>query len=411
MARFTDLPNETLFAIANLLSSPEALSALSLTCKRLSRTARETLYAHICLSWKLNKMSQMAKFIAANHKNDMVKAIRLAPQKGPLNAFKVGMKNAFNQVDDLCACFSTLPNLKTFSISLEGEVDRWCLLPPRVLSDILKALPPSVVNLELDTEGIDNIWENKPKHDDTVHLCHAISDLVPRLETLHLRLSCMCTELFRSLAVVDGIRLTSNLRLAAIHLDFPEEKCSKLGVPKRVCDCSARANVHRGHYDPGSLVPNTLFAQLLNYQSLGAFPDLQRFLVIAWSPNRHVRVRDLASRSMTQYPSMTTNSYFEKPYYVVRGPNDEDFCDGFSEVTRALLHETLWSEFDNGARVPPARRVMTKEYGMNREMLRSLESYLATHSQDNHNMGRLSELRGAHAMVIREPHKVKGEES
>ncbi|KAF1954867.1 hypothetical protein CC80DRAFT_506105 [Byssothecium circinans] len=417
MGRFTEIPNELLLAIIECVDSAGTLSALSQTCKRFARPASEALNAHTCLSWKLNKTSQMARFTATNQGNDMVKTIRLAPQTTTLKAFNVGMTTAFRQLNNLCACLSTLPNLSAFSLNVAKEVDRWCALPARPLSDILKSLPPSVVNLELDTEGIDGIWKNKPKTSEDLNLCHTISELLPRLETLQLRLSCICTELFRSLVMVaDAPRKTSKLRFAAINCNFQEQRAVELVMPSKISDCLAYGMINplRPMAGVEGFSPHDFFTHVLHFKLLGAFPHLERFLIISWEPRSHVCVRDVASFSMTNYPilPLSSRSDHDHPRCILRGHDDELYCDGYDEVDRALLNETLWSQMKNGARLPPVRNPTMNEYRINTQSLKSLESDLRDldgTSMEDDDWNNLEEMRRTqHVVVRREPFIIRG---
>ncbi|KAF2247218.1 hypothetical protein BU26DRAFT_343889 [Trematosphaeria pertusa] len=380
MARITDLPNELLVPIFENVwrTSPELVLALALSCKRLHQPARTVYYSHVCLSWKLNRNSALAKFASGNVGNEAVKSIRLSPQKALLSAFKVGMKNAFDHIDVLCACLSSLQNLATFSIFLGVQVDRRCLLPAPALSRIVRALPESVVNFELDTEGIDGIYENKPKTPSDVHLCHDISELLPRLETLRLRVSCMCTELFRSLEPEGTHQPASNLRLAAIKLELYSER--GVEIPNTVVNCQAQWS-GEAHRRDDVLRPTKLFDHLLRLQSKGAFPHLQRFILLSWSTQKCICIRDVASRTTTEYLCMSgrlQNNHWTpadkgEDNYMIRVLGRGDYYGGSEEVAKAIMHEVAWTEEQNGARLPPSRQVVAAEHRLDTSVLQSYQ--------------------------------------
>jgi len=356
MALITDLPTELFLSIVDLLriTYPETLPALSLTCKRLHRPAYEGFAKNISLNWKLNKNSQVVKFVEGNHGSNIVQSIRLSPQKGLLNAFQIGLQSAYQHVNVICACLSSLPNLRTLSLYL-GEVDRWCLMPTTVLVGLVKALPASVENLELDTKGIDRVWKNRPTAENSEpHLCHAISDILPRLITLRLRISCLCADISRSLDVApNGTQPTSKLRLALVSLEIPDH--DRLGQPAAVCDCRQPSNWERRRAYPGALSPKDLFDRFLRQQSHGAFPQLSRFILFSQSNEReqYMRVRDVATRTMTHFP------FLSKPrdhhvYVILKIPGNTDCYGSYEDVEKGMLGEVAWVGGDLGVRIPPA---------------------------------------------------------
>ncbi|KAF1914806.1 hypothetical protein BDU57DRAFT_305096 [Ampelomyces quisqualis] len=172
--------------------------------------------------------------------NTSILTLRLVPQREILSAFRVSMKKAFDHLDALCDCLSSLAELTTFSICLDGhcqdnKLDCRCHLPGLVLARIVRAMPPSLARMDIAT--VDGIWEDKQHADAAVHLCIAISERIPNLDSLWLRASCICTEWFHSLKTVGGTpELTSKLRRAFIRLKYREESES-LGLPAKCGDC------------------------------------------------------------------------------------------------------------------------------------------------------------------------------
>jgi len=151
-----------------------------------------------------------------------------------LNAFKVEMKSAHDHVDALCNCLSGLERLPTFSVFLDDQVDSLCYFPGPLIARIVRALPPSLVHLDLNTECVDRISEFDHSRYGDDHLCIAISERVPSLESLRLRLSCLCTDVFRKLSPTKP----SNLCRAFICLDTSPLKESHLAVDCNVGDCA-----------------------------------------------------------------------------------------------------------------------------------------------------------------------------
>ncbi|KAH7067012.1 hypothetical protein BKA63DRAFT_523571 [Paraphoma chrysanthemicola] len=379
MSRLEKLPNELLSDIVDRVSATsfESLPSLALTCKRLRHLSAPLLWNHVSLPWRLNMRSPIARFIVAHRGNVNIQALRLQPQRSILNAFRIGMKHAFDHLDALCDCLGSLSELKTFSLFLNGLVDSRCTLPGPVLARIVRALPPSIIHLELDTECIDRMYEDKPVNDPKDHLCLAISDRLPHLETLRVRLSCICTGLFSSLSSTATTQPTSKLRRAFIRCDTSPDLESHLGIASQVCDCKlpqSKAGSRGQSY--GALAVDKFAVLLLGLQAAGAFPDLQRFILFSWKGkdnkfDNYLHIRDIATRSTTHYPAKFTMrggndlnvpELEDKDYtcYMIRSHDFTDFVGDRKDLEAAVLHEVAWKELPTGVRLAPTGRLIHK---------------------------------------------------
>jgi hypothetical protein len=377
MAHLDQLPDELLVDIVERVrdTAPEALNIISLTCRKLRRISHPLQWEHVVLPWKMNINSPIARFIKAHRNNSSIKSIRLQPQRSVLNGFRVGMEHAFDHIHALCICLGSLENLKTFSLCLDDQVDLRCTMPGQVLARLIRALPPSVTHVELDTEGVDRVCEDKPVENASHHLCLAISERIAQLETLRLRLSCLCTDLFQSLSSASTPQ-ASQLRRAYIRLDVSPNRERHISVPYHVRDCHRGFPSHvpggaRESEGPGSLSTKDFFQHLLKLQSSGAFPHLQRFMLYSWNPKpreseRYMHIRDVATRSVTQYPQISAGNSGQSRWpgnmcredsRMIRNHQLEDFFGGRKELEKALLHEVQWMETSNGVRLPPTGKL------------------------------------------------------
>ncbi|OAL43204.1 hypothetical protein IQ07DRAFT_685784 [Pyrenochaeta sp. DS3sAY3a] len=84
-----------------------------------------------------------------------------------------------------------LHNLVSFSLVIEGAVE-WYMLRRTTITGLVNALPPSCINLELDTNGYDYM------DDESIHVCETIRRILPRMRNVRLRLGAMCSALFGS---------------------------------------------------------------------------------------------------------------------------------------------------------------------------------------------------------------------
>ncbi|ORY12073.1 hypothetical protein BCR34DRAFT_307400 [Clohesyomyces aquaticus] len=108
---------------------------------------------------------------------------------------------------------SSLSQLKTFSFDLEESDYNYAnRASGRVIQNKLQSLPPSVVNLELDTDGKDCLYREP-----STFLCHNINRLLPQLEILRLCTANLCLDLFD----IDEASLQNcPLRVVVIILTF-----------------------------------------------------------------------------------------------------------------------------------------------------------------------------------------------
>jgi hypothetical protein len=367
MSQFDTLPDELLSNIVEHMDStfPEAIPNLGLTCKRLQRLCHPVQWQHVVLPWRSGKTVPIANFINMHLGNDNIKTLRLQPRPSLLRAFAMKKKTAVYHVEGLCNFLASLSKLNTFSIFPEREPNS--SLPGPVLARIVRALPQSVVHLALDTGSFDKIWAEELDDKSADHLCHALSEILPRLETLHLRLSCLCPDLFRSLASTSQTQKTSRLRRAYIFLESLH--------PHREQEMEESLlvqgwNFHRIR-DPSHKVMTTqeLTRRLLDLHAAGTFPKLQRCIVYSGviDFNRldgYCQIRDIATRSITRFPVLHVRNALKWDIpgikstdlhwiYMIRSRHQENFFGTSHAIHQALLHEVAWKERGQGVRLPP----------------------------------------------------------
>jgi len=243
-----------------------------------------------------------------------------------------------------------------------------------VIARIVRALPPSLLHLEIDTEGVDRISDDDIDRESDDHLCSAISERLPHLETLWLRVSCLCGDLFNSLSRPATPQVTSELRRVFIRMNTDGDRARYLRVSPTVHNCATPRD-QRTEYQavPDTLSMDRMMVSLLGLQAAGAFPRLQRCIVWyeAQIPNKsetYYRVRDIATRTTTQYPKARAWSLqgFDLPVYpgvntdqlfMIKDHNGRDWLGDLGGMEQALLHEVAWKESENGVRLPPSGRL------------------------------------------------------
>ncbi|KAL8711939.1 MAG: hypothetical protein Q9220_003635 [cf. Caloplaca sp. 1 TL-2023] len=118
-------------------------------------------------------------------------------------------RKLWEDLKKLADCIAAdMTNLTSFSLFVhklppEGRTDRHHNDPRGagmssvVLRQLLETLPPTCIDLELDTKGRedDETCGFDPQYHDSAHLCPILQSLLPRLRHLRLRLGFLCPEL------------------------------------------------------------------------------------------------------------------------------------------------------------------------------------------------------------------------
>ncbi|PVH93953.1 hypothetical protein DM02DRAFT_694391 [Periconia macrospinosa] len=187
MTSLQSLPTELLLKIMEHLTNtdPDTLFKVSLTSRKLHHIAQPLVYQHICFSLSCKKpenqlLSPWSKFIRGSHPRDLTTSLTL-------HNFSAEQPTDLSQLNPLYNLISSFQNLKTISLHLyqHFSMDK-TRLPQIIVCRLLQSLPPTVENLELDTNG----YEAFP--DDNAHICPQIRRVLPQLAVLRLRVSTLC---------------------------------------------------------------------------------------------------------------------------------------------------------------------------------------------------------------------------
>ncbi|OCL03755.1 hypothetical protein AOQ84DRAFT_381306 [Glonium stellatum] len=257
MTHITDLPSELLLDIFERLrstSSTGTMTAFLLCCRAWHDISASVLYTHVAVDSKLNSNSALSLFIRQRTYLGLVQSLTLRIHQSHLMGFSIKLPKAYDRSEGLNAILPSMSNLKTFSLVLEEQVGKDYAIPSDITAKLLKSLPETVINLELDSYGLDDIGVSG------IHLCQEIGALIPRLQFLRLRISRLCPALLaplrsttvstpRNSAQIDfNARTTSPLRIAVIQLDM---KPDIRGNP-RSCLCGTALQMKR---DPRLVFP------------------------------------------------------------------------------------------------------------------------------------------------------------
>ncbi|KAF2266527.1 hypothetical protein CC78DRAFT_578237 [Lojkania enalia] len=375
MARITDLPNELLITICQILlpTDHKALQALFLVCRALGNSASTVLSEHLCLPWKLNLDCGLVKYISQTSSPETIRSLRILPKKALMNAFSIRMGAAYAHLNPLCSFLSSLPRLRTFCINLSGQNSHNRMFPGQAIDRILKDLPDSVVNLELDTEGAEGLQLQSDIQ--CAHICVSISKLLLRLESLRLRTFSMCPDLF---AVLQRPESTSQLQVAVIKLQLLQDSryCSTTVSHCRGSMRLSNGEPFTGDLNPNKLQPDELFNPLLHLGVAAKFPRLRRFLVLSQHGDGIVRIREVSTRTIMDFPfkrahhcpleNHMVTRMLDLNYeagngqmFMIRDRDGLDYYGTHAEMEAALEASLAWEEMSNCSRLPP--KIPSKE--------------------------------------------------
>jgi hypothetical protein len=275
----TRLPNEILINVfERLLNKPSHLIAAMCTCKRWNHTASTVLYQHISLDSKLREDTSGARFGKFARQYHLIQSLSMRITQVHLMGFSVRSTDAFDRLAELCEAVRRMKNLRTFALSFEesfGHLEGFPV-PHAVIALILQSLPATVVNLNLDCDCIN------PLDDDQPHMCHAVSALLPRLRSLRLRTSHLCSEFLSSLspsATLDHERLSSPSKSKKQLITASRLEYLVIRVIARP-ECAHMAHTALCYFGDRLLHGIDLASTLQGLYNIGAFPSISEFAVI-----------------------------------------------------------------------------------------------------------------------------------
>lgn len=174
------LPNDIVIEILTQLKRVSDTTQDLTSCARVNKAWHDAtaplLYGNIALD-----VANTARFC-----NDLVREKHAADVRSI--SLSVEPYYARQSVTQLASLLPQLTNLRSFSFRLAEPLT--VEIPHHYLVQLVEALPPSCTDLELDTHGKDERYE-----DCTTHLCTSLRSILPRLRHVRLRLR-TCEALF-----------------------------------------------------------------------------------------------------------------------------------------------------------------------------------------------------------------------
>lgn len=352
MASVIELPNEILLDIFECLQgAPSSLVSAMKCSRRWNRLASSVLYRHVSLDSKLREDTPGSRFAKCASQCDLTQSFSLRITQVHLMGFSIYSKDAFDRFFELCDVISRMKNLQTFSLSFEEPIGQGFNVPSVVIVSILRSLPKTVVNINLDCDCISSPDLNQP------HVCHAVSALLPRLRSLRIRTSHLCSGILSSIypqATLDNERpksptqstkpiATSSLEYLLIRLITRPE--SEHGPHTALCYTGDK-----------SLHGTRLADTLQDLYRFGAFPCLRQFAVVGrvdappsprndnWNVFK-VRVFNRDAMRTITFPWCARGG--SSSLYMIRD-SEGDWFGSFDETSTALEGPLRWTR--NGIR-------------------------------------------------------------
>ncbi|KAF2181617.1 hypothetical protein K469DRAFT_670666 [Zopfia rhizophila CBS 207.26] len=352
-AIINELPSEILLDIFEHLrnSSSNGLLAKAMLCCRIwHRLIASVLYSHVAVDSKLHSDSVSSRFTKQFSYGFLVKSFSLRICQVHLLGFNIASPEAYERLCEIRDIFPRLENLYSFSLSLEEQAGQGFFIPKAAVVQIIDSLPRAVVKLNLDIGSLDNTSQS--------HVCYSVSQVIPRLHCLRLRLSHICPVLFSCLEnpaqwsrshdcnvhEVEFPQATfiSELRYAVIRLDTRPD--SVHGTNSRLC-----------HSGIDTMQAVDLATSLQRLHNSGAFPFLRRFAVIdrvdatKSIQNDHwnvFKIRDIIGNATITFPWCPRGG--SSSLFMIRDMRGRDWFGTFNDVANSVDGPLSWAE--TGAR-------------------------------------------------------------
>lgn len=332
MTDITELPNELLVSIFEMLPDTRSLLSVLQTDKRFYSIAKDILLQHVCLHTR----SSLYQLLQKNSSKHITRSITLT-RIPRMNQSEI-KGDCGRQFESILQNLTTLTRLASFSLIDRNPI--WSNAEEEpvgmnvLIVKLIQALPPTITSLEIDTSGY-NERRKGP------HICRSIGDLLPRLRILRVHIRAICSELMHRLQGQDVS--VSPLRIATIRLG------------------GSVAKFRRCNDQPGttSFRPSQFAQMVYATQAAGALPDLQHFILTDWRCiGREAvfwRARDIATRTTTTVPGnrMIHQSIDGRSAYIFRNSEGQDLLGTLPEVHAFLEGSLSWSTSGNGSRSPP----------------------------------------------------------
>lgn len=402
-----DLPAELFIHVLKKLlecSSSDIFLRCIQCCRHWYETGIPILYENIIFKLDNRSPSRIKRFLSQCANLERIRSITFDVDSNSILAGPATIKHLIPFSKRIVPRMSFLT---TFSLVITGEHRRRWGIYPKFLTRILRALPTTVVNLELDTLGLDfnesnTIQEYYLTLDtsgtfDLVfrtqaqieeirvnnHICAAVGAIIPRLHHLRLRISTLCPKLLCHLSqdTYEGNlnhnssrpRVYSSLRSAIIRLD----PCSNRPPTHR---CGTDTVCPEWHDENYMTTGAELKSNLRKLYEAGAFPNLRLLKIVQLEPSdpnedltiaEFTKVCNIVAGSESQYPKFFSAAYLEIHDIILDSVTTlpflrtEHLYARLREDSGAATREPLWGS-DTLSTQPPSHteRLLTSDIAL-----------------------------------------------
>ena len=321
--RIKDLPAELFIHVLKKLlecSSSDIFLRCIQCCRHWYETGIPILYENIIFKLDNRSPSRIERFLSQCANLERIRSITFDVDSNSILAWPATIKHLTPFSKRIMPRMSFLT---TFSLVITGEHRRICGVYPKFLTRILRALPTTVVNLELDTLGLDLVFRTRAQIEANNHICATVGAIIPRLHHLRLRISTLCPRLLCHLSqdTYEGNlnhnssrpRVYSSLRSAIIRLD----PCNNKPPTHRCGTDNVRPEWHDENY---MTTGAELKSNLRKLYEAGAFPNLRLLKIVQLEPSdpnedltidEFTNVCSIVAGSESQYPEFFSAAYLK----------------------------------------------------------------------------------------------------
>lgn len=273
------LPEELLHSVLRHVreTSPHSTFLACLRCCKRWRNSGMPLECKAIVLTSANLSNFLNQFSPAHYV--LIRSLTISV-KLPRREYKDRRQAAFHVLlQNLAVAINKMTMLSTFSfaVSRTASLTLDCKLPSGILAALVQSLPPSCMDLELDTKGYDTL---KPQ---SVHLCDHLRELLPRLRTFRIRLAYVCPLIFApNFSTLEDLSsltpvVAPSLQIAVVNcLIIPMKLKGSARTCRTVSCCKAWP------------VARDLLAVCLPefVRREGTYPAMERLWLKCWAPDR-----------------------------------------------------------------------------------------------------------------------------
>lgn len=261
-------------------------------------------------------------------------------------------------LERLVPMIHSLVDLRSFSLYVAPSAYR--SIRRATLVALLKALPATCTNLELDTHAQDHREE-----DEKAHVCDAVRTLLPRMHHVRIRVGAMCSAMFSAdqklhMPREDGTTENGFTTVITPHLKSLVVNCGFGGPQIQLCgqaDYTSHAK-HPGQPERLALSSVTTGLERLVSQQGEALKDSRIYVVVglegdsAYQQCQTQLREDVVGRITWAFPVLPFGPTLSSGKYIMRLHDGSEYVLSNIDQIEALSEGFIWKDDIGGARLP-----------------------------------------------------------